>query len=137
MKFNNNGGFVVGIHKHFSWGYNKSLFFVVRKSVQEYTCTDVLYFTGESVAILPAIVPEAPYSTEALSSTEASRERKGGVRGIMGRGKKANLPRDSHGLTILFPSPPIGSVLSLALHSPLLENPREPLQWREVQKPKM
>ena len=137
MKFNNNDGFVVGIHKHFSWGYNKSLFFVVRKSVQEYTCTDVLYFTGESVAILPAIVPEAPYSTEALSSAEASRERKRGVWGIMGTGKKANLPRDSRALTILFPSLPIDSVLSLALHSPLLENPREPLQWREVQKSKM
>ena len=29
--FNDNGGFAVGTHKHFSWGYNRSLFFVVYK----------------------------------------------------------------------------------------------------------
>ena len=29
--FNDNGGFVVGTHKHFSWGYEMSLFFVVYK----------------------------------------------------------------------------------------------------------
>ena len=29
VKFNDNGGFVVGTHKHFSWGYRKSLFFMV------------------------------------------------------------------------------------------------------------
>ena len=31
VKFNDNGGFVVETHKHFSWGYNRSLFFVVYK----------------------------------------------------------------------------------------------------------
>ena len=31
VKFNDNGGFVVGTHKHFLWGYKKSLFFVVYK----------------------------------------------------------------------------------------------------------
>ena len=31
VKFNDNGGFVVGTHKHFSWGYKKSLFFMVYK----------------------------------------------------------------------------------------------------------
>ena len=31
LKFNDNGGFVVGTHKHFSWGYKKSLFFVICK----------------------------------------------------------------------------------------------------------
>ena len=25
----NNGGFVLGTHKHFSWGYKRTLFFVV------------------------------------------------------------------------------------------------------------
>ena len=29
--FNDNGGFVVGTHKHFSWGYKRSLFFVLYK----------------------------------------------------------------------------------------------------------
>ena len=29
--FNDNGGFVVGTHKHFSWGYKRSLLFVVYK----------------------------------------------------------------------------------------------------------
>ena len=28
MKINENGGFVVGTHKHFSWGHKRSLFFV-------------------------------------------------------------------------------------------------------------
>ena len=31
VKFNDNGGFVVGTHKHFSWEYKKSLFFMVYK----------------------------------------------------------------------------------------------------------
>ena len=31
VKFNDNGEFVVGTHKHFSWGYKTSLFFVVYK----------------------------------------------------------------------------------------------------------
>ena len=31
VKFNGNGGFVVDTHKHFSWRYKKSLFFVVYK----------------------------------------------------------------------------------------------------------
>ena len=26
VKFNDNGGFVVGTHKHFSWEYKKSVF---------------------------------------------------------------------------------------------------------------
>ena len=30
-KFNDNGGFVVGTHKHFPWRYKRSLFFVVYK----------------------------------------------------------------------------------------------------------
>ena len=29
--FNDNGGFVVGTHKLFSWGYKRSLFFVAYK----------------------------------------------------------------------------------------------------------
>ena len=29
--FNDNGGFVVGTHKHFSWGYKRSLICVVYK----------------------------------------------------------------------------------------------------------
>ena len=31
VNFSDNGGFVVGTHKHFSWGYKRSLFFVVYK----------------------------------------------------------------------------------------------------------
>ena len=31
VNFNDNGGFVVETHKHFSWGYKRSLFFVVYK----------------------------------------------------------------------------------------------------------
>ena len=31
VNFNDNGGFVVGTHKHFSWGYKRSLFFAVYK----------------------------------------------------------------------------------------------------------
>ena len=30
--FNDNGGFVVGTHKHFWWGYKRSLHFVVYES---------------------------------------------------------------------------------------------------------
>ena len=41
------------------------------------------------------------------------------------------LPRDPRALAIFFPSPPIHSVLSLALQPPL-KNPREPLRRREA-----
>ena len=41
-----------------------------------------------------------------------------------------HLPRDLRALTILFPSPPIYSLLSLGPH-PTLKNPREPLRRRE------
>ena len=53
-------------------------------------------------------------------------------RGRAGDHGKDHLPSDPRALTILFPSPPINSVLSLALH-PLdcLENPREPLRSAE------
>ena len=59
-----------------------------------------------------------------FSSVEASKE----------ANKKCWGPRNPHAPTILFPSPPIYSVLSLALHSPL-KKPRELLRWREVSYP--
>ena len=89
------------------------------------------------------MLPSLSFAEASRKKTEREGERKQGVQGIMGRGKKEtahykadvplasfHLPRDPRPLTILIPNPPIRSLLSiswsLALHPPL-KNPKGPL----------
>ena len=73
------------------------------------------------------------YVTCALSSAEASRGRAGDHgKGEESEAKLSSTFPEIPALIILFPSPPIYSLLSLTLHPPPPENPREPLRRREL-----
>ena len=80
------------------------------------------------------------FCVEKRLSGQRERERQNRARaGDHGKGGESeafpasfHLPRDLHALTILFPSPPIYLLLSLALNRPPFKNPREPLGRREL-----